>query len=301
MNSVVPSNLSTLQKLKKNYAANKPKYLQRAGYVGIGLTAASGVYTGIKIPKAIDKAKKEIKETDSKWKRFWKYFKHIAPVTAPTVICCVATGMSFKGAYDEQGRRFAVVSAAYAASMAETKILKEKIEEVGGKKVAEKVKQACRDEEVKDKEFPEDKEILEKQRATSPNSQAYDGSKLPYYDPMLQCIHWATRETMLKIQSRMLAAIRNSDDGTVDMSIFYEELGYDGYNKKMPEFAYDYVWTKTCEYDLECAQQNIDKAFFNVDYTSVTHDGIPCKYIDFHEGMALKMHVVDFEKRELPF
>ena len=287
---------STLERLKKNYQVNKPKYLLGATYVGVGLTAASGVYTGLKMPSAIAKAKDEVKKDDKWYKKFWKYFKHIAPIAAPTVLSATGTIMSAKGMYKELGHRLSVVSAAYTAAVAETDLLKKKVEEVGGKKVAEKVKQAVKEEEVKDKEFPEDKAKLEKQRETSPNSQSYDGSKLPYYDPMLQCIHWATKETMLKIQSRMLAAIRSSDDETVDMSIFYEELGYDGYNKKVPEFAYDYVWTKTCDYDLQCAEQNIDKAFFNCDYTTVTHDGIPCKYIDFHEGMAMKMHVINFNK-----
>ena len=289
--------LTKLQRLKRNYELNKPKYLQGAGYVGIALTAAAGAYMGYKLPKAIAKAKAEIDEEDGKFKRFWKYFKHIAPVCAPTVICAVGTGMSFHGAYKEQGRRLAVVGAAYASAVAEIDTLKRKVEEVGGKKMAEKVKQAVKDEEVSKVESKEDKDKLDEQRHTSPDSVAYSGAKLPYYDPMLQKIHWATPETMLKIQAKMAAAIDADPENTIDMSIFYEELGFGGYlgEDKMPMYAHDYVWKAQSRYDLDRCKDNIARAFFETNSTSVTKDGIPCKYIDFTDGAVLRMHLVNID------
>ncbi|MBP5594228.1 MAG: hypothetical protein J6Y02_02510 [Pseudobutyrivibrio sp.] len=288
--NLTPVQLSKFQKLKQNYQINKPKYLQTAGYVGIGLTAASGVYMGYKLPKAIARAKSEIDEDDGKLKRFWKYFKRIAPVCAPTVICAVGTGLSFHGAYKEQGRRLAAVGAAYASAIAELDVLKAKMEEVGGKKVAEKVKHAVKEEEVKKADLTKDKEKLEEQRNTSPNSVMYDGSKLPYYDPYLQKIIWATPEDMLRIQAKMAASIESSFENQIDMSIFYEELGFGGSNdKKMPMYASDYGWKAQSKYDLDRCKNNIDRAFFTTTET-VSHEGFPCKYIDFHDGAVLRMH-----------
>jgi hypothetical protein len=78
------------------------------------------------------KAKKEIKPEDSKWKRFWKYFKHTAPVAAPVLITAAGTVVAFKEADKEKNRRFALVAAAYTSSLAEINTLKQKVEEVAG-------------------------------------------------------------------------------------------------------------------------------------------------------------------------
>lgn len=296
--NLTPVQLSKFQKLKQNYQINKPKYLQTAGYVGIGLTAASGVYMGYKLPKAIARAKSEIDEDDGKFKRFWKYFKRIAPVCAPTVICAVGTGLSFHGAYKEQGRRLAAVGAAYASAIAELDVLKAKMEEVGGKKMADKVKHAVKEEELKKADLSKDKEKLEEQRKMSPNSVMYDGSKLPYYDPYLQKVIWATPETMLKIQAKMAASLEGSYNNQIDMTMFYEELGFGGCNeRKMPMYACDYGWKAPTKYDIDRCKDNIDRAFFNTTET-VDHEGLPCKYIDFHDGAVLRMHSI---YTELPF
>jgi len=271
-----------MARVKQNYALNKPKYLQSAGYVGIGLTAAAGAFAGYKIPKAVEKAKKEIKEEDSKCKRFWKYFKHVAPVTAPVLACSIGTGMAFHGAYKEQARRLAVVGAAYAGAMAELQTLKKKVKEVGGEKIAKKVKQAVQDEEVGKVEDPVSKSKLEEQRNANPNSQGYMGTDIPYYDPWLQKIIWTNRDKLVDIQSKMLAKLECED--VVDMSTFYEELGYGTNLKPMPKYAYDYGWSANTLCDRDYLRSQMPCAFFDVNGgTSVTKDGIPCMYIEFFD------------------
>lgn len=282
MNDVATTEPTKLQKLKHKYEVNKPLYLQRTGYVGIGLTAFSGVYTGLKLPKAIDKAKSEIKPKDGRFKRFWKYFRRIAPVVTPTLICAGATFYSFKQADDEKNHRLAVVSAAYASAVAETDVLKRKIEEVGGKKVAKAVEQAVKDEEVNKIEDPEIKEKLEEQRNTNPSSVNYTGGCLPYYDPMLKKIFWTTPDTFVRVQSKMLSRLRN--DNEVDMSILYEELGYGNYCKEpLPMFACDYGWQVAYNdpNKIDYLESQLPNAFFDTDSTSVTKDGIPCKFIEY--------------------
>ena len=273
-----------LDKLKHNYQVNKPRYLQGATYAGIGLTAVSGVITGLLLPKAIDKAKAEITKEDSTPKKVFKYAKHIAPVVMPTVLSATGTVIASHGVYKELGHRLSIASTAYAGAIAENKLLKAKLEEVGGKKVAEKVKKAVNDEKVKDKEFPEDKQKLEEQRNTSPNSAAYTGGQLPYYDPMLQKIFWTTPDVMMKIQTKMLAQI--DADNEVDMTILYEELGFGGYGSrnKMPMFAYDYGWKVNNAIDIERLRNHLPDAFFETS-TAITKDNIPCnliEYIDMH-------------------
>lgn len=270
-------------RIKQNYKLNKPKYLQRAGYVGIGLTVTSSVYAGYKMPKAIAKAKKEIKPEDSKWKRFWKYFKCTAPVAAPVLITAAGTIVAFKEADKEKNRRFALVAAAYTSSLAEINTLKQKVEEVAGPKVAEKVKKACRDEEVGKVEDPESKQKLEEQRSANPESQSFKGMTMPYYDPMLQKIIWTTRDKLVDIQCKMLAYLESHDE--VDMSIMYDELGI---NKPLPEFAYDYGWRGYSVQEREYLRSQMPNAFFDVNgTTSETKDGIPCMYIEYFNKKLL--------------
>lgn len=270
-------------RIKQNYNLNKPKYLQGAGYVGIGLTAASSVYAGYKMPKAIAKAKKEIKKEDSKLKRFWKYFKHTAPVCAPALITAAGTVIAFKEADKEKNRRFAVVAAAYSSTLAELNTLKSKVEEVGGKKVAEKVKKAMVDEEVGKVEDPESKEKLEAQRNADPQAQTFNGVKTAYYDPMLKKVIWTTRDKLVDIQCKMLAYLEANDE--VDMSIFYDELGI---NKPLPEFCYDYGWRAYTVQEREFLRAHMPNAFFDVNgTTSETHDGVPCMYIEYFNKKLL--------------
>lgn len=270
-------------RIKQNYNLNKPKYLQRAGYVGIGLTVTSSVYAGYKMPKAIAKAKKEIKPEDSKWKRFWKYFKHTAPVAAPVLITAAGTVVAFKEADKEKNRRFALVAAAYTSSLAEINTLKQKVEEVAGPKVAEKVKKACRDEEVGKVEDPESKQKLDEQRSADPKSQSFNGMLTPYYEPMLKKVVWTTRDKLVDIQSKMLAQLEANDE--VDMSILYDELGI---NRPLPEFCYDYGWRAFTVQEREYLRSQMPNAFFDVNgTTSETHDGVPCMYIEYFNKKLL--------------
>lgn len=279
---VATTKKSFARKIKQDYKLNKPKYLQGAGYAGIGLTAASGAFFGLKLPKAIDKAKKEIKEEDGKCKRFLKYCKHVAPIAAPMIACSVGTGLAFRGAYKEQARRLAVVGAAYAGAVAELQTLKKKVEEVGGKKVAEKVKQAVKEEEVSKVENPEVKQKVEEQRVANPNSAGYSGAEVSYYDPMLQKVFMTTRDKLVDIQSKMLSKLECEDE--VDMSIFYEELGYGTALKPMPKFAYDYGWRADTLSTRDYLRSQMPCAFFDVNgSTAITRDGIPCMYIEFFD------------------
>lgn len=287
MEQLAAQQLTSLQRFKKHYSVNKPKYLQGAGYFGLGVTLISGIYLGYKLPKAIDKAKAEINEDDKRYKKILKYLKHIAPVAAPAVAATTGTIMAFHGASKEQNRRLAVVGAAYTATLTELKAMKKKVEEVGGKKVAEKVKQAMHDEEVSKVEDPVSKEKLDRERNIDPDSHSFKGQNTPYYDPMLQKIHWTTRDNLVDIQSKMLSKLECEDE--VDMSTFYEGLGYGSALKPMPKFAYDYGWKADTLTSRDWLRSQMPCAFFDVNGgTSVTRDGIPCMYIEFFDlGLLL--------------
>ena len=298
--------LTGVQRLKNSYQLNKPKYLQAASYTGIALTALGGVYFGMSLPKAIKKAKREIREDDiqSKPKKVWKYTKHIAPIAMPMVASGIGTAYAVRGIYkvcEDQRKQLAIVSTAYASAMTELKLVKDKVEEVGGKKVAEKVKQACRDEHMKDVDDTEAKKNVEEQRNVNPNSAGYTSMKFCYYDKMLQTVHdKVTPEQMLKIQGRMLAKLQGlvAEYGigtTFAISFVYGVYGSD---KKMPVFAPEYGWRPTSMFDLECAEQHLDKAFFDASTHAVTKNGVPCFYIEFEDGMAMRMHLLSIK---LPF
>ena len=283
MEQLQTQQLTAMQRLKKNYTVNKPKYLQGAGYFGLGVTLFSGIYLGYKLPKAIDKPKAEINEDDKKYKKILKYLKHIAPVAAPAVVATTGTVVAFRGAYKEQTRRLAVVGAAYAGAVAELQTLKKKVEEVGGKKVAEKVKKAVQEEEVSKVEDPEAKKKYEEQQKISPDSQAYNGHDIPYYDPMLQHINPTKRECLVDAQYKMLAMLESEDE--VDMTILYEALGYGIGNKDkpMPQFAYDYGWRADTVSERDYLRAQMPNAFFDIDgNTALTKDGIPCMYLEYY-------------------
>lgn len=275
---------TALQRFKHHYSVNKPKYLQGAGYFGLGVTLISGIYLGYKLPKAIDKAKAEINEDDKKYKKILKYLKHIAPCAAPAIVATTGTVMAFHGASKEQNRRLAVVGAAYTATLTELKAMKKKVEEVGGKKVAEKVKNAMHAEELSKVEDPEAKAKLEEQRNTPPD--AVKRFENPYWDASLQTIHWSSKERLVDIEYKMLKKLEA--DGVVDLTTFYEEMGYGRMNKPIPEWAADYGWTVETVADLDWLKSQMPNAFFDVEGTTAeTHDGIPCMYLEFFDKKIL--------------
>lgn len=283
MEELTTTKKSLPQRIKADFKANPEKYYQRAGYAGLGLTTAVSMYAGSKLPRAIEKAKKDINEDDKKLKKIWKYTKRIAPLVALPVGTSLLTGKMFKSAYDAQGHKITVLGAYAAGLAAELNQYKKTVEEVGGKKVAEKVKHAIHEEEVKNVESPEDKKKLEEQREANPNSHGYSGMKTPYYDKKLQKIHWNTRDGMVNIKAKLMAELEVNDE--VPLSSFYEGLGYGSYDMPpVPDWAYDYGWRADGYSDRARIRDDLARAFFDIDGdTCETHDGIPCMVLEFYD------------------
>lgn len=283
MQELTVTKKSLPQRIKIDFKANPEKYYQNIGYAGLGLTTAVSMYAGYKLPKAIDKARKEIKPDDKKLKKIWKYTKHVGPLLALPIGTSILTGKMFKNAYDSQGHKIAVVGAYAAGLAAELNQYKKTVEEVGGKKVAEKVKHAIHEEELKNVDSPDDKKVLDEQRTANPNSHGFSGSKIPYWDRKLLKIHWSTRDKMVDIKAKMMAKLEVEDE--VPLSMFYEELGYGyGGTDPIPDWAFDYGW-KVYDYSTrDRMRNNLQNAFFDIDGdTCETHDGIPCMVIEFFD------------------